>query len=710
MQLNRRRFLLGAAVAATAAASGYRVRAQPGGIGPMARIEPVTDALHGQAVTDPYRWMENAADPDWLPWLRANDAQARAALEALPNYRAMNERLHELGSGFTRVSLPYEFGDRLLYLSQAPQSGWPVLKERTGATERVLFDPGTVAATPGDVSIEFWVASPDGRYMIFGLGSGGTEEAVIHILDLQSGALLDERIPRCLAPAPYWLEDGSGFFYTQLGVGVRGSLDYRADLRARFHRLGEDPSQDRVVMAQGMFDAVQVDRHDTPVIKVFAGSRWALCETGTLVTKGLWCAPLADVLAGRPDWKMLFEPGRGAPEHYLDGDHLWIWGSVSETESMVSTLDITTPPYVETVMATLNGGLISQSAFADEGLYLSVDGGTTAQLFFIPREGDGRELPLPFEAAINDVAYGADRRSVFLHMSTWLEPDSVWRYRPSKGYRQIELAPGPAVDTSAYRVQNGSVVARDGAEVPVTLISRRGLARNGQAPCCVVAYGAYGQSLTASFDPMSIALLEQGGIKVIAHVRGGGELGREWWMAGLGPTKANTWRDLIDVCQDLVNDGWTSSSRLAISGGSAGGIAVGRAMTERPDLFGLVASSGGVLNPLRFEFEANGLANVPEFGSIATQDGFNGLLAMDTLHSISDGVRYPAVLLTHGDNDPRVSTWHSAKAAARLRAAGAPGSGPVLFRVNFGRGHLIDSIDDDIDSKVGLYAWLLSLD
>lgn len=711
MNLNRRRFLLGSALAAAVVATGGRVRAAGVAVGPSARVEPVSEAFFGQTVTDPYRWMENSADPDWMPWLEANDAHARSQIEALPAYDATLARLRTLGVGSSRISLPYEFDGRLLFLRQSASAGWPALVVRENGVDRVVFDPGISAGPIGDVSLEFWGASPDGRYMALGLGEGGTEEATLHILDLRAERLLSERISRCLPMAPYWLEDGSGFFYTQLGIGQAGTLDYRADVRCRLHRIGDDPSRDPIMLSQGQYPDLRVDRHDTVEIKVMPGSDWAVAQTSTLVGKGLWCTRLADLLAGRAQWRELFSPDSGSPDHVLDGDSLWVWGPVSDEESVISRLDLLqAPELVETTVATLTGGaLITQTALSDGGLYVSVDSGSTSQLFFAPRAGKGtREIPLPQAGSIGDLAYGQGRRGVFVYLSTWLEQPTVWKLSPQAAPTRLELSQDPVIDTSGYEVADGDFAARDGERIPVTVLASRRLRRTGTAPCRVTAYGAYGQSLTAAFDPLNIALLEQGGIVVIAHVRGGGERGRRWWMAGQGATKPNTWRDLIDVCQALVDDGWTTPERLAITGGSAGGITVGRAMTERPDLFGLVDISAGLLNPLRFEFEANGLANVAEFGSLATPDGFQALFAMDTLQHIQDGTRYPTVHLTHGVNDTRVATWHSGKAAARLRAAAPADGAPVLFRVNFASGHILDSVEEAIQGRIGTDAWLLS--
>lgn len=710
MQLNRRRFLLSVTVAVSAAASGLRVEARQLVPGPQARAEPVSEVFFDHVVVDPYRWMENSADPDWAPWLRANDLHARAALETLPDYAALSARIRELGADYVRVSLPYQKDGRLLFLRQSPQVSWPVCVVRENGRDRVIFDPAELAGADGELTLEFWSASRDQRFIAFGFGRDGTEEATIHILDVQAEALLPDRIAGTIAPAPAWLPDGSGFFYAHAGEGAFGTLDYRSNISARLHRLGDPASADRTILAQGFDPAVRIDRHDSIDIHTFRNSDWVTAETSTLSSKGLWRARLADVLSGTPDWTEIYSPEQGFPDYGIKGDELWLWGPTTGNASVVTRRTMSGADLQpETVMATFEGGMLNQASLEQDGLYVSADGDGYSQLFLVTNEREAREVALPIDGAVNDLAYGEGPGEIFAHLSTWLEPPSVWRFSLAGAPERIDLTPPSQVDVSAYEVRRNLVTVRDGERVPLTVIARRDMALNGSAPCMVATYGAYGQSLSADFDPLGLALLERGGVLAIAHVRGGGERGLPWWQAGKGPTKPNTWRDLIDCCEHLVDSGWTAPDRIGVSGGSAGGIAVGRAMTERPDLFALVVSSAGLLNPLRFEAEANGLANVSEFGSIATKAGFLGLQAMDTVHHVQDGVRYPTVLLEHGVNDRRVAAWHSAKAAARLRAAASPDSGEVYFRVEFSGGHLAGSIETEAGLRARAYALLLNL-
>jgi prolyl oligopeptidase len=234
------------------------------------------------------------------------------------------------------------------------------------------------------------------------------------------------------------------------------------------------------------------------------------------------------------------------------------------------------------------------------------------------------------------------------------------------------------------------VPSHDGVKVPLSIVHRRDLALDGSHPTILSGYGAYGFSAHVNFDAINLAWLERGGVLATAHVRGGGAFGKHWHHAGRKLTKPNTWKDFIACAEYLVREKYTSPAKLAGQGGSAGGILIGRAITERPDLFAAARISVGCTDMMRFETTMNGPPNVPEFGSTAKEDEFKALFAMSTLHQIKDGTRYPAVLLTHGINDPRVEPWMSAKATARFQAATASGK-PVLFRVDYHAGHGIGS-------------------
>jgi len=323
---------------------------------------------------------------------------------------------------------------------------------------------------------------------------------------------------------------------------------------------------------------------------------------------------------------------------------------------------------------------------------------------------DGKLAPaaLPFEGAIIGAYANGLEDGLWLLATSWLEPITVLRYDPATGRAaDTGLSPRPPVDTSRFEAIKTFATARDGTKVPLSIIARRGLKRDGRNPTLVNAYGSYQITYTPGFNVRGIAFLEQGGVLAVAHVRGGGEYGRRWWKAGQLLAKPNTWRDLIDCCEALVREGWTSPAHLAIQGGSAGGITVGRALTERPDLFAAVISNVGVSNSLRAEFSQNGPTNIDEFGTIKDRDGFLGLKAMDSYQAVKDGTPYPAVLLTTGMTDPRVDPWHVAKMTARLQKA-TSSKNPVLLRVTFDAGHGIGSTRSQIDDeRADEYAFVL---
>ena len=251
------------------------------------------------------------------------------------------------------------------------------------------------------------------------------------------------------------------------------------------------------------------------------------------------------------------------------------------------------------------------------------------------------------------------------------------------------LAPKGTFQTDVYTSDAVEVTARDGAKVPLEIFYRKDTPRDGKRTAVINAYGAYGINNDVGFSPSFTSLLDTGMVLAVAHVRGGGELGEDWWLAGKGATKPNTWRDAIDSAEYMIANGWTTKGRVSIFGGSAGGIMVGGAINERPDLWASGIAQVGVMNTLRVEFSPNGVTNIPEYGSVATKAGFEALKAMDAYYHIKDGTAYPPMLLTAGLNDPRVVPWQPAKFVARMQAASK--GGPIVFMVNTDQGHGIGS-------------------
>jgi prolyl oligopeptidase len=352
--------------------------------------------------------------------------------------------------------------------------------------------------------------------------------------------------------------------------------------------------------------------------------------------------------------------------------------------------------------------VIDNIGVSRDGLYIQDMNGGYGDLRRVDADGRITSIHTPFEGSILQLATNTAEDGAYWIGTGWLVPVTVLHFDAATGrHSDTRISPHPPIDLSPYQAIRTSVTARDGTNVPLSIVARKGLVRDGRHPALVDAYGSYQIVNAPYFNVRSIAFLEQGGVLATAHVRGGGEYGRRWWKAGQKLTKPNTWRDLINWCEALIRDGWTTPARLAIQGGSAGGITVGRALTERPALFAAVISDVGVSNPLRAEFSQNGPPNIEEFGTVTERDGFEALREMDALHAVRDGVRYPAVLLMTGLTDPRVAPWQVAKMTARLQEASASGN-PVLLRVELEAGHGFGSTRTQVDAKrADEYAFVL---
>jgi prolyl oligopeptidase len=367
------------------------------------------------------------------------------------------------------------------------------------------------------------------------------------------------------------------------------------------------------------------------------------------------------------------------------------------------------PHIADAVEVIPESALVLQSLARDkDGLYLRAMDGGVGKLKRLGGDGRLSDITLPFEGTLSQVAADPEAPGALLVLSGWLNPTAIWSVDAAGQIGNTGLTPTPAISTSGYATERRFATAKDGAKIPYSLIYKKGLKRDGRNPAFISAYGSYGTAAyTPSFAARTLALIDQGVIVGYANVRGGGEYGRDWHRAGQLENKPNTWRDLIAVCEDMIAGGYTSPAHLAIGGRSAGGITVGRAMTERPGLFAAVVSGVGWHNPLRYVAEQNGYGEEPEWGAISDPAGYQALKKIDSYQAVKDHTGYPAVLLTTGVTDPRVAPFHPAKMAARLQAASVSGK-PILLRVDFDAGHGMGSTRAQQDSEAAdTYAFIL---
>ena len=463
-------------------------------------------------------------------------------------------------------------------------------------------------------------------------------------------------------------------------------------------------------MHRGLVRGIDFEPIQMPYIVTYAGSRHVLLAlTDVRPEFRLYLAPLADVLADRARWTPVADFDDEVTSAELDGDDLYLISNKGAPRGRIVRATASAPSLATATEVVPQGPtVIEDMSRALDGFYLSIMDGGIHRLRRLDRGGRVTEIPLPFDGTISAVFANHAEDGALVSLTGWLSPSGIWSVTPDGRVADTGITPRPRIDVSPYETSRMFAAAHDGTQIPYTLIHRKGLKLDGSHPVWISAYGSYGiTAYSPAFNPRILALVDAGAIVGYANVRGGGEYGREWHKAGQLANKPNTWRDLIAVCEELCAKRYTSREHLAIGGRSAGGITVGRAMTERPDLFAAVIDGVGWSNPLRYVAEQNGYGEEPEWGAIATEAGYRALKAIDSYQAVKNGTRYPAVLLTTGVTDPRVAPFHVAKMAARLQAASTSGK-PILLRVDFDAGHGIGSTRAQQDREAAdTYAFLL---
>ena len=672
-------------------------------------MEIVRDTYFGETLSDPYRWMENDKDTEWLPFLRGQNDHTRAVLDALPFRESLLQRIRQLSADTVLTSRIQRAGG-LMFFQQRPLGADNYkLFVRQNGRDRLLVDPTALSDHTSHVSLDWWRASPTGQHVVYGLSKDGSEDSTLRVLVVADGTDLTERIPNTESANPQWLEDGSGFFYNQL-TGQVDTPERYLDSQARFHRLATDPTLDPILMKRGLVAGVDYDRSQMPFVHTYPGARYALLKLADVRPESRWfIAPVADAIAGQTRWTPVVGFEDEVTDVQLVGDDLYLLANRATPRGRLLKTSGAAPSLATANEVVPQGPEVIESvARAGDGLYLKIMDGGISRLRRFAFDGRVTDIALPFDGSISAIFASAGEKGVLISLSGWLTPAGIWSIDTGGSVVNTGITPKPRVDVSSYETKRLFATAKDGTRIPYSLIYRKGLTLDGQTPAWISAYGSYGISpYTPTFAGRTLALIDAGAIVGYANVRGGGEFGREWHKAGQLSNKPNTWLDLIAVCEDLCTRKYTSPQHLAIGGRSAGGITVGRAMTERPDLFAAVVDGVGWSNPLRYVAEQNGYGEEPEWGAISELAGYRALKSIDSYQAVRDGTRYPAVLLTTGVTDPRVAPFQVAKMAARLQAATNSGK-PILLRVDFDAGHGMGSTRAQQDEEAAdTYAFLL---
>ena len=678
-----------------------------------------SDVLHGVTVADPFRWLEQQDSPDVQATFKAQAEFTRGVLESLPGRKKLLDRIIELSQATATVTDVKIASGRAFYLKLAPGDRTQKLMTRdiAAGAERVLIDPHRAGEGAQEPAINWYQPAPDGRHVAYGMSAGGSEDATLYVVETSSGRDLGIRLPRARFNSRLaWSQDGSAFFYARYLEGVAEANKRYDDIRVYRHVLGRAAKDDELVFGRGVGGALGMPVQIYPRLLIPVESKYAYAIATEGVKRELFVyqAPIRSLGEGKPQWHRIADPADEITQFEAWSDDLYALSHKGAPRFRVLHATASKPEFAAAkVIVPEDHGVWRSFVVAQDGLYLAEMLGGLDRLWRVSfsrwRLGEKKTefLKLPFDVVISQMVADPRRPGVILRLQSWAEaPAIVSLDARTSNLANLGWQPKSPIDFSEIDEVRMNATSFDGTEIPVSLVYRKSTMLSGDNPTLLTGYGSYGTSVTPTFDATRLAWLERGGILAFAHIRGGGEYGEPWHKGGQKANKTNTIKDFIACAEFLVKYGFTSPKRLAIQGGSAGGIPMGGALTQRPELFAAAIGRVPVTDMVRIETTPNGPPNIPEFGSTATPEGFNALLAMSPYHHVKDGVAYPGVLLTTGINDPRVDPWQAAKLAARLQAASSSGK-PVLLRVDYGAGHgMGSSRQSRVEELADIYSFL----
>ena len=655
---------------------------------PHTRTDDVVDDLHGVKVADPYRWLENGDSAESQQYVREQAAYTRSILDKLPGRETIHARLTELLT-IGALSTPHIGGPYYFYRRRDGNQNQPVLYVREGLNgkDRVLIDPNTLAAD-GTISLDWWYATHDGKYVAYGTSPSGSEISTLHVIETATGKALPDVIPQTRAASVGWKPDDSGFYYTRYpkkGEVAAGQEMYNRHVF--YHALGTDPAKDPAIFGEGR------DAQEWPDVVLSDDGRWLLivAEQGWTKTELF----LKDNSSSAPPVRITTGKEFNYTGDIYDGN-IYILTNEDAPRYRVFKVAVTNPARENWKEIIAQGEAVLSSADIVGGnIFAHYQQDATSRLKMFSTDGKLlHEVPLPGIGNLEDLSRGyelgglhASHEAFFVYQS-FTQPMTAYRYdlkaNKVSAFASVEANVNPA----AYEVKQVFYHSKDGTRVPMFIVSKKGLALNGHTPTLLTGYGGFNVINAPVFLKGTYIFLEHGGIYALANLRGGAEYGEDWHRAGMLDKKQNVFDDFTSAAEYLIEQKYTDKDHLAIRGGSNGGLLMGAAMTQRPDLYRAVICEVPLLDMLRYQNFQIAKLWIPEYGSAEDPQQFKWLYAYSPYHHVKKGTEYPAVLFMTADSDTRVDPMHAKKMAALMQAQAANGPDrPILLRIEPKAGH-----------------------
>jgi prolyl oligopeptidase len=677
---------------------------------PQTPKKPVSDEYHGTTVEDPYQWLEKDDDAEVKAWSNAQNQRTRDYLDKLPDRAAIEKQLTEW---YAKTSPSYSSlvsrPGILFAMKFQPPKQQPLLVTLASAddpkSEKVVLDPNALD-TKGTTAIDWFVPSRDGKRVAVSLSTGGSEDGTLHIYETATGKALPDMIAHVQYPtaggSAAWNADGTGIYYTRFPrKGERPEADLNFYQQVYFHKLGTAETEDTYSIgkefpriAEIMLEASHDGRYILATVANGDGGDFAHCLLGPAGT-----------------WKQITQFSDQIKAARLGRDNaLYLLSRAGAPRGKILRLPLDTPELNSAVEIVPAGEpVIEQIVPTADALYVGDLLGGPSQIRRFGLDGKGETIiPIPKISAVQQMLALEDNSLLFRDVS-YTEPAAWFHYE--KGETEpvkTALRSTSPVSFADIEVTREFATGKDGTKIPLNIIFRKGMKRDGQNPTLLYGYGGYGISMSPNFDFTRRLWFDRGGAYVVANIRGGGEFGEDWHKAGNLTKKQNVFDDFAAAAEYLIKQKYTRPEKLAIQGGSNGGLLMGAMITQYPDLMRAVVSSVGIYDMLRVELAPNGAFNVTEFGTVKDPEQFKALYAYSPYHHVVDGTKFPSILMMTGANDGRVAPYHSRKMIARLDEANKAGN-PILLRTSSSAGHGIGTaLSERIKQSADIYAFLFA--
>lgn len=680
---------------------------------PPTRADDLVEVLHGIPVADPYRWLEDGEDPEVVAWVDAQNRRSDRVLAALPQRRHLRERLTSLLRAGSSVGCTVA-GATVISLDRWGPHDQAVVMARSALAPgkgRVLVDPALVADDP-TAAIDWFHLSPDGRLLAYGLSTGGDELSTLRVVDVETGRHLPDEIPHTRSASVAWLPDASAFAYTRYpapGEVPDDELGYWR--KVYWHRLGDPWKRDRLAWGE------LPDRAAWANVELSPDGRWLLVHLS--IGWQRVDVHLVDRKSG--SHTVLIEGVDAVSNFTVVGDRVVGLTTLDADRGRIVAAPVGSAWHQnwQTVVPE-SDDVIEAFVPTSRSLVVLSSRDAVARLRRFDHDGGGeREIALPGAGSLAGLTGSRLRDEAFLSFTSFATPPSLYRWAGDAGLvdwsRMWALDPidGPR---GAYVVEQVTYPSTDGTDVPMFLVRASSTVPGPDTPCVLTGYGGFAIALSPTYSAAVVAVCDAGGTYAVANIRGGAERGEAWHRAGMGANKQQSFDDFAAAADWLVATGYTSRERLAIRGGSNGGLLVGATVTQRPDLCRAAHAAVPLLDMVRYHRFLIARLWIPEYGDPDVAEDLAWLHAYSPYHRVVDGTDYPAVLLTTAEGDSRVDPMHARKMAARLQAAtatGGTGGAPVLLRVEaragHGQGKPVGRQADELADSLGFLAWQIGL-